>query len=298
MLDQRGIGDRFVAEGQTFPAIGYSLISMNVSDFPTRHNYVLALWQSHIERILLDWINELGVPILRSRAVTGFTSSDTHIDVEPSDGSSLRAQYLVGCDGGRSLVRKAAGIEFPGLAASTRCMLAEVEMDDQPEFGSVATASASTPSAAACPASRSATCSPNASPSTPGTRRWSSSARPSSVSTARTSGSRTPTGSPGSPTRHGTGPPTARAGSCSLANGGIAQRLVVSERTVEAHVRHVLMKLDLNGDDGHRRVLAVLAHLRAGDTAVRFLRRNGVSWGGSASDRRPEPVSDCTRRQW
>lgn len=52
-----------------------------------------------------------------------------------------------------------------------------------------------------------------------------------------------------------------------LANGGIAQRLVVSERTVEAHVRHVLMKLDLNEDDGHRRVLAVLAHLRAGDTA-------------------------------
>lgn len=135
VLDQRGIGDRFVAEGQTFPAVGFSLISMDVTDFPTRHNYVLALWQSHIERILLDWINELGVPILRSRAITGFTSSDSHIDVELSDGSSLRAQYLVGCDGGRSLVRKAAGIEFPGLAASTSWMLAEVEMDDQPEFG-------------------------------------------------------------------------------------------------------------------------------------------------------------------
>lgn len=135
VLDQRGIGDRFVAEGQTHPAVGYSLISMDISDFPTRHNYVLALWQSHIERILLDRISELGVPILRNRAVTRFTSSDSHIDVELSNGSSLRAQYLVGCDGGRSLVRKTAGIEFPGLAASTSWLLAELEMDDQPEFG-------------------------------------------------------------------------------------------------------------------------------------------------------------------
>ena len=49
-----------------------------------------------------------------------------------------------------------------------------------------------------------------------------------------------------------------------LTNSGIATRLVVSERTVEAHVRHVLMKLDISErEDGHRRVLAVLSYLRA-----------------------------------
>ena len=77
----------------------------------------LALWQSHFERILADWVDELGVPILRGREVTGFAQDDTGVDVELSDGTSLRAEYLVGCDGGRSLVRKAAGIDFVGLGS-------------------------------------------------------------------------------------------------------------------------------------------------------------------------------------
>jgi 2-polyprenyl-6-methoxyphenol hydroxylase-like FAD-dependent oxidoreductase len=135
VLDQRGIGDRFVAEGQAYPSVRYAQTSLDISDFPTRHNYVLGLWQPHIERILLGWVSELGVPILRSRAVTGFVPGESHIDVELSDGSALQAQYLVGCDGGRSLVRKAAGIGFPGLAASTSWIRAEVEMDEEPEFG-------------------------------------------------------------------------------------------------------------------------------------------------------------------
>jgi 3-(3-hydroxy-phenyl)propionate hydroxylase len=71
------------------------------------------LRQKHIERILAGWTDELNVPIYRGIAVTGFTQDDTGVDVELSDGRSLRAQYLVGCDGGRSLVRKAAGIAFP-----------------------------------------------------------------------------------------------------------------------------------------------------------------------------------------
>ena len=135
VLDQRGIGDRFVAEGQTHPRVGYGQVSLDIGDFPTRHNYVLALWQPAIERILLGWVTELDVPILRSRAVTGFVAGESSVDVALSDGSSLRAQYLVGCDGGRSVVRKAAGIDFPGVAASTSWMRAEVEMDDEPEFG-------------------------------------------------------------------------------------------------------------------------------------------------------------------
>ena len=114
---------------------GFALIPLDISDFPTRHNYGLALWQSHFERILADWVAELGVPILRGCEVVGFAQDDTGVDVEVSGDMSLRAEYLVGCDGGRSLVRKAAGIDFAGLDPSTSWMIAEVEMDEEPEFG-------------------------------------------------------------------------------------------------------------------------------------------------------------------
>ena len=135
VLDQRGIADRFVSAGQQHPAVGYAYIRLDISDFPTRHNYLLALWQSHFEPILAGWVDELGVPILRGREVVGFVQDDDCIDVELSDDTSLRAQYLVGCDGGRSVVRKAAGIDFPGLDPSTSWMIAEAEMDEQPEIG-------------------------------------------------------------------------------------------------------------------------------------------------------------------
>src|SRR5438132_423320 len=113
ILDQRGIADRFLSEGQVAQVAGFSMIPLDISDFPTRHNYGLGLWQNHIERILAGWVEELAVPIYRGREVTGFAQDDTGVDVELSDGlspRSLRAQYLVGCDGGRSLIRKAAGI--------------------------------------------------------------------------------------------------------------------------------------------------------------------------------------------
>jgi len=80
-------------------------------------------------------VGELGVRITRAREVTGFAQDDTGVDVELSDGQSLRAAYLVGCDGGRSLIRKAAGIEFPGWDPTTSCLIAEVEMDEEPEWG-------------------------------------------------------------------------------------------------------------------------------------------------------------------
>ncbi|MDP9386924.1 MAG: FAD-dependent monooxygenase [Actinomycetota bacterium] len=135
VLDQRGIAERFLSAGQEYPSLGYSLIPLDISDFPTRHNYVLALWQSHFERILADWVSELGAPILRRGEVVGFAQDDSGVAVELSGHTSLRAEYLVGCDGGRSLIRKAAGIDFPGLDPSTSWMIAEVEMDEEPEFG-------------------------------------------------------------------------------------------------------------------------------------------------------------------
>jgi len=133
VLDQRGIAERFVSAGQVHQVVGFAGIPLDISDFPTRH-YLLALWQSDFERILAGWVEELAVPVVRERDVTGFDQNDNGVDVELSDGRSLRADYLVGCDGGRSLVRKAAGIDFVGLDPSTSWMIAEVEMDE-PELG-------------------------------------------------------------------------------------------------------------------------------------------------------------------
>src|SRR5262245_26804684 len=114
VLDQRGIADRFLAAGQVAQVAGFAWIRLDMSDFPTRHPYGLGLWQNRIERILADWVEELGVPIRRGREVTGFVQDDTGVDVALADGELLRAEYLVGCDGGRSLIRKTAGIDFPG----------------------------------------------------------------------------------------------------------------------------------------------------------------------------------------
>jgi 2-polyprenyl-6-methoxyphenol hydroxylase-like FAD-dependent oxidoreductase len=135
VLDQRGIADRFLAEGEAVQVQAFAGIPLDISDFPTRHNYGLALSQSRFERILAAWVGELGVPIARQREVIGFAQDNTGVDVELSDGQSLRADYLVGCDGGRSVIRKAAGIEFPGWDPTTSWIIAEVEMDEEPEIG-------------------------------------------------------------------------------------------------------------------------------------------------------------------
>ena len=135
VLDQRGIADRFLSQGQIAQVAGFAGVRLDISDFPTRHNYGLGLWQNHIERILAGWVGELAVPIYHAREVTGFEQDDTGIDVELSDGQSLRAEYLVGCDGGRSLVRKVAGIEFPGWDPTTSALIAEVEMAEEPPLG-------------------------------------------------------------------------------------------------------------------------------------------------------------------
>jgi len=135
VFDQRGIADRFLEQGQVAQVAAFAGISLDISDFPTRHNYGLALWQRHIERILAGWVDELGVTIHRGREVTGFVQDDTGVDVALSNGRSLRAGYLVGCDGGRSLVRKAAGIEFPGSDPTISNLIAEVELTGEPKWG-------------------------------------------------------------------------------------------------------------------------------------------------------------------
>jgi 2-polyprenyl-6-methoxyphenol hydroxylase-like FAD-dependent oxidoreductase len=135
VLDQRGIADRFLSQGQAMQVGSFSMIPLDISDFPTRHNYGLALWQNRFEEILASWIDELPVAIYRGREVTGFAQDDTGVDVGISDGQPLRAEYLVGCDGGRSLVRKTAGIDFPGWDPSVSSLIAEAEMSEEPEWG-------------------------------------------------------------------------------------------------------------------------------------------------------------------
>ncbi|MGN6322451.1 MAG: FAD-dependent monooxygenase [Dyella sp.] len=135
VLDQRGIAERFLSEGQIAQVAGFAGTSLDISDFPTRHPYGLGLWQKHIERLLADWVEELGVVIHRGREVIGAAQDDLGVDIVLSSGESLRAEYMVGCDGGRSVVRKAAGIEFPGWDPTTSALIAEVEVAQQPELG-------------------------------------------------------------------------------------------------------------------------------------------------------------------
>ena len=89
VLDQRGIADRFLASGQTAQVAGFAQIRLDISDFPTRHPYGLALWQNHIERILAGWVEELGVPIYREREVAEVTHDSAGVDVRLSDGGGF-----------------------------------------------------------------------------------------------------------------------------------------------------------------------------------------------------------------
>ncbi|HKO47727.1 MAG TPA: FAD-dependent monooxygenase [Polyangiaceae bacterium] len=135
VLDQRGIVDRFLSQGKIMQVAGYAMIPLDISDFPTRHHYGLAIVQQSIERILATWVEELAVPIYRGFELTDFAQDDGGVDIELTGGRSLRAKYLVGCDGGRSLVRKKAGIDFPGWEPTLSYLIAEVAMTEEPAWG-------------------------------------------------------------------------------------------------------------------------------------------------------------------
>jgi 3-(3-hydroxy-phenyl)propionate hydroxylase len=135
VLDQRGIADRFVSQGQKYPVVHVHPAAIDISDLPTRHNYTLALPQNRFEPILAQWVAELGVPIHREREVVDFAQDASGVDVVLSDGTTLRAAWLVGSDGGRSLVRRKAGIEFPGWDATTSWLIAEADFAGTPEWG-------------------------------------------------------------------------------------------------------------------------------------------------------------------
>jgi 3-(3-hydroxy-phenyl)propionate hydroxylase len=137
VFDQRGIAERFLGleQTQTGQFGGFAWIRLDAGDFPTRHNYGVGLAQRHIERVLADWVTELGVRIQYRTEVTAFAQDEGGVTVQLSDGRALRAQYLVGCDGGSSLIRKNAGIDFPGWYASISSLIGEVELTGEPEYG-------------------------------------------------------------------------------------------------------------------------------------------------------------------
>jgi 3-(3-hydroxy-phenyl)propionate hydroxylase len=135
ILDQRGIVDRFLAEGQAVQGLSFANTPLDVSGFPSRHPYTLGLGQSHIERILLGWVEGLGVRVRRGVEVTGFTQDEAGVDVHLAEGGPLRTAYLVGADGGRSVVRKAAGIDFVGAEATRSHLIAEVQVTQETPQG-------------------------------------------------------------------------------------------------------------------------------------------------------------------
>lgn len=134
LLDQRGIVDRFLAEGKTHPRVSFH-VALDIGDLPTRHNYLLALAQEKTERLLAAWAEELGVRIYRGLEVEDIAGDDSGVDVTTTPGTRMRARWLVGCDGGRSRIRKLAGIGFPGWDASTSWIIAEVKMHEKPVLG-------------------------------------------------------------------------------------------------------------------------------------------------------------------
>jgi len=132
VFDQRGVADRFLAEGQLHRVVRFGGSVLDTGDLPTRHPYTVAIWQKHIERIMADWIGELGVRVNYGREVIGFEQDEEAVEAHLADGQALRGRYLIGCDGGRSLIRRTAGIDFPGWDPTRSNLIAEVEMSAGP----------------------------------------------------------------------------------------------------------------------------------------------------------------------
>lgn len=144
VLDQRGWLGPFLAEGRAMPGAHFSALPLDLSGFATRYPYLLMLLQTRIERLLEERALELGVRIRRPVEVVGVRQDDGGVDVRVEAGGAggvgvrgdaeewVRGRYLVGCDGGRSVVRKLVGVGFPGTAATLTALLGDVELREPP----------------------------------------------------------------------------------------------------------------------------------------------------------------------
>ncbi|MCX5359934.1 rifampin monooxygenase [Streptomyces sp. NBC_00124] len=135
VMDQRGLLERFLAHGRQFPVGGgyFAAIDKPVPELDTAHGYILGIPQPVTERLLAEHATELGAEIRRGCEVVGVSQDEDGVSVELADGTRLRSRYLVGCDGGRSTVRKLLGIGFPGQPAQAETLLGEMEVTETQE---------------------------------------------------------------------------------------------------------------------------------------------------------------------
>lgn len=135
VLDQRGLVDRFLALGTTHPLGGYfaGIVARQPEGLDTTYPYVLGLPQTVTERLLTEHALELGVEIRRATELVGLEQDAHGVTARLADGSTLRARYLIGCDGGRSTVRKLLGIGFPGEPSRVDTLLGEMRVTASPE---------------------------------------------------------------------------------------------------------------------------------------------------------------------
>jgi 2-polyprenyl-6-methoxyphenol hydroxylase-like FAD-dependent oxidoreductase len=133
ILDQRGLLERFLALGKQYPVGGFAGIRKPVPDrLDTAHPYLLGISQPVTDRLLAEHATELGAEIRRGCELVGLSQDDQGVTAGLADGTELRARYLVGCDGGRSTVRKLVGIGFPGEPVKVETLLGEMEVTEDP----------------------------------------------------------------------------------------------------------------------------------------------------------------------
>ena len=135
VMDQRGVLDRFLALGRKYPLGGFfaGIAKPAPQQLGTTHPYVLAIPQPVIDRLLAERAAELGAEVRRGAELVALDQDDEGVTVGLADGTRLRARYLVGCDGGRSTVRKQLGIGFPGEPSRVETLLGEMRVDVSPE---------------------------------------------------------------------------------------------------------------------------------------------------------------------
>ncbi|OBF11326.1 rifampin monooxygenase [Mycobacterium sp. ACS4331] len=134
VMDQRGMLDRFLSNGQTHPLNGFfaGIMKPAPDTLDTSHGYVLGIPQTVTERLLAERAGELGAPIRRGCEVVGLSQDAAGVTIELADGIHLRARHLVGCDGGRSTVRRLLGVGFPGEPSTVEMLLGEMAVTSDP----------------------------------------------------------------------------------------------------------------------------------------------------------------------
>ncbi|MGC5031365.1 rifampin monooxygenase [Micromonospora sp. DT229] len=129
VLDQRGLLDTFLANGQRYPVGGFAAIDKPAPELDSTHAYVLGIPQTTTDRLLAEHAVAVGAELRRGCEVVGLSQDEHGVTAELADGTRLRARYLVGCDGGRSTVRNLLGVGFPGEPSRVDTLLGEMEAD-------------------------------------------------------------------------------------------------------------------------------------------------------------------------